>query len=73
MKKHEPGSSIDYNVLNLDDARKICGRFHYAVVNVATNRPLWLCESGENAREIVKEYQSYYFIPLKIVDLRKWK
>ena len=62
---------MDYNVLSLDDARKLCGKFHYVVVNSATNKPLWLCESGEDARKIIEQYQPYCWMLFKIIDLRK--
>lgn len=56
-------------ILTIDDAKKY-GEFKYAVVNVETNNPLWLCESAEDAQEIIEQYQPYCCIVLKIVDLQ---
>lgn len=58
-------------ILTIDDAKKKYEKFNYAVVNAETNIPLWLCESAEDAQEIIEQWQPYCWVILKTVDLQK--
>lgn len=56
--------------LTLDKAKKIFPEYRYAVCDVATRYPVWLCNSIDDARETVEDMWKCSGAMCFIVDLQ---